>query len=197
MEIARGAEAVIIKENKNVVKKRVEKKYRIKEIDNALRSRRTKSEARMLRHARRAGVATPQVLDEKEDTLTVEFIDGQRVKELLSEDNAEEICTKIGESVAKLHDYGIIHGDLTTSNMILQDKIYFIDFGLGFFSKRPEDKAVDLHLLKEALESTHFAVAKQAWQTVLNVYEENYADARQVLGVLKSVEKRGRYTSKE
>ena len=43
-----------------------------------------------------------------------------------------------------------------TNDMIYDKKIYLIDFGLSLYSNKPEDKAVDLHLLKQALESKHY-----------------------------------------
>lgn len=195
--LARGAEAVLTTDGSFVSKKRIKKGYRIEEIDEQLRKQRTKSEARMIREARRAGVATPHIIEEKDDILVMSFVPGNRVKEVLNKDNVDFLCSLIGETPAKLHTYNIIHGDLTTSNMIIQNgKLFLIDFGLSFFSSRPEDKAVDLHLLKEALESAHFSIAEKAWETVLKVYKENYADALVVLGSLRALEKRGRYTAK-
>ena len=105
-----------------------------------------------------------------------------------------DIAAKIGEAAAKLHGYDIIHGDLTTSNMLINEKgIWLIDFGLGFISKRPEDKATDLYLLHEALESTHFEVLEEAWNSILASYNERYGDSGKVIKTLAEVEKRGRY----
>jgi len=98
---------------------------------------------------------------------------------------------EIGRSVRKLHDANIIHGDLTTSNMILKDKVYFIDFGLGFFSTRIEDKAVDLFLFKKALESKHHEVWEECFKEVLKAYGD-----QKVMERLKEIEKRGRYRKK-
>ena len=100
----------------------------------------------------------------------------------------------IGKNIAKLHDADIIHGDLTTSNMILSGKevVYFIDFGLGFISKKIEDKAVDLHLLKQALEAKHFTHWETLFKEVINGYSSS-KDSKLVLKQLEKVEKRGRY----
>ncbi len=194
MEIARGAEAVITREDDAVVKERIKKGYRLTELDEKLRKQRTSTEAKLLRAAKRAGVNTPKILGEDKFSLTMEFIDGKKVRDVLSKKNAAEICEKIGEAVAKLHNYDIIHGDLTTSNMILKDEeIFFIDFGLGFASQRAEDKATDLYLLHEALESTHFEILGEAWKTVLNAYRKHYTGAEKVIKTLLEVEKRGRY----
>jgi len=196
-ELYHGAEAVVSEDDKTVIKERIKKGYRIKEIDTALRSRRTRLEAKLIREARRAGVFAPQILDEDKFVLKMEFIDGEKIKDILNDNNLETIAMIIGESVARLHSYGIIHGDLTTNNMIMKnDKIYFIDFGLGFFSRRVEDKATDLHLLKEVLESTHFRVAENTWKIILKNYQENYAEGDKVIKALLKIEKRGRYVER-
>ncbi len=127
------------------------------------------------------------------------FIDGKKLSEYLDKfqlKKQKEICKKIGESVAKLHDADIIHGDLTTSNMILKnDKIYFIDFGLGFVSHKFEDKAIDLHLLRQALEAKHFKNWKKLFDEIVKSYKK-YKDSKIVLERLRAVEKRGRYKRK-
>ena len=194
MLIAKGAEAELRKEVNTLIKERIAKGYRLTEIDERLRKRRTALEARLLTQARRAGVNTPKVIEEGKTSLMLEFIDGQKVKDILKKDNSIEIAGKIGQSIAKLHEFDIIHGDLTTSNMILKDsELFLIDFGLGFISKRPEDKAVDLYLLHEALESTHFDILDNAWTSILSTYESNFSDSSKVIKALSDVEKRGRY----
>jgi len=192
-KIAQGAEAILYRDGKKLVKDRIKKSYRIQEIDNRLRSRRTKLEARLLRKAK-AIIYAPQVLNEDKFKIEMDFIDGEKVKDILDEKNCEQICDLIGRNIGSLHDYDIIHGDLTTSNMILKDAdVYFIDFGLGFISKRAEDKAVDLYLLHEALESTHFDILEKAWKIILKAYRESYGDADKVIKTLQKIEKRRRY----
>ncbi len=194
MLIAKGAEAELDLEDDIVVKNRIKKGYRLPELDEKLRKKRTSNEAKLLKEARRAGVLTPKIIEEGKTTLVLEFIDGKKVRDTLDEGNCESIAEKIGDSIAKLHSFDIIHGDLTTSNMILKDgKLYFIDFGLGFISRRAEDKAVDLYLLHGALESTHFAILRQCWKAVLEAYEAGYPYSNKVIKALSDVEKRGRY----
>ena len=194
--IQQGAEALIILD-KNIIKRRIKKSYRISEIDEKIRKQRTRSEAKLLEKAHKA-ILTPRVINSNEEKkeIAMEFINGKRISECLnsfSKMHQLKICWQIGREVAKLHDLNIIHGDLTTSNMILKgDEIYFIDFGLGFISHKPEDKAVDLHLLREALEAKHF----ENWELLINEVFENYKkskDSKIVFERLKKVEKRGRY----
>ena len=108
------------------------------------------------------------------------------------------MCLEIGKQIGRLHDNDIVHGDLTTSNMIVKDnKVYLIDFGLGFVSKRTEDKAVDLRLLRQALEGKHYDIAKKAFSCILDGYGKECKDADEIIKRLKEkVEKRGRYKRK-
>jgi len=94
-----------------------------------------------------------------------------------------------------LHKEKIIHGDLTTSNMILNEKeIYLIDFGLGFFNGKYEDKGVDIHLLKQALEAKHFKNATILFEEFEKGYSSIEAkEAKKVFERMKAIEKRGRY----
>lgn len=193
--IAQGAEAVLYRDKNNVIKERIKKNYRIKEIDEKLRKFRTKREAKVI--SRLGGIA-PEIIksDDKNMKIEMEFIDGSLLREYLNEKNHKKICGKIGEEVAAVHDKNIIHGDLTTSNMILKgEKIYFIDFGLSFFSHKIEDKAVDLHLLKQALESKHYKFWDRAFNSVLDGYKKS-EKAGEVIKRLEQVEKRGRYKQK-
>ena len=119
----------------------------------------------------------------------------KKVRDILEKSNYEKICREIGKRVADLHKNEIIHGDLTTSNIIFNDKIYFIDFGLSFFSKKLEDKAVDLHLLKQALESKHHTIWKKCFDSVLQGYQKAkyYKDVKKRFEI---VETRGRNKTK-
>ena len=202
--IAKGAEATISLDGKEIVKERVKKSYRLQQLDEALRRRRNRSEAALMREARRAGVVVPQIVEEKDFSIKMEFVDGDKVRDMINEGNCIEISRHIAEAIAKLHSKNIVHGDLTTSNMIIKhiaqtdarsasQQIYFIDFGLGFFSPRVEDKAIDLHLLHEALESTHFNILEKAWYAILEVYKNACSDGGKVIKTLAEIEKRGRY----
>ncbi len=194
-----GAEAVLYKVDGHLVKERVSKSYRLPEIDNKIRKLRTRSERRLLERAYEV-INVPKVLDHCDSAITVdmEFVSGLKLSSSLdSLKNRKEICVKIGSQVAKLHDNGIIHGDLTTSNMILKDKkVFFVDFGLGFMSDKIEDMAVDLHLLKQALESKHYLHYEESFKAVLRGYKK-CKKFDEVLSRLDKVERRGRYKGKK
>ncbi len=194
--IAQGAEAKIFLD-KNIVKERIRKSYRIKEIDEKLRGFRTRREAKILKKLEAINFPSPKLIisDEKE-RIEIEFLDGDILKNVLEEKDFLKLSEEIGRKVAVLHNNNIIHSDLTTSNMILNDEIYFIDFGLSFFSHKVEDMAVDLHLLKEALESKHYKISEEAFQNVVEGYKIESKKGTEVLKRLETVEKRGRYKQK-
>jgi len=194
--LARGAEAIIIQKGKSIIKNRVSKDYRHPELDKKIIKTRTKKEKNLLEKASQIiNAPTPEETYEI-NLIKMPFIKGKKLSESLENLDYKKISRKIGKSIAKLHDNDIIHGDLTTSNMIWVDdskksKLYFIDFGLGFISKRIEDKAVDLHLIKQALEAKHFSIHKECEKIILEYY--NSKDKNKILEQLKKVEERGRY----
>jgi Kae1-associated kinase Bud32 len=190
--IAQGAEAKIFKEYKFVIKNRVSKGYRHPELDKKLIKQRTKRETSILERAHKLGISPKPTL-EGLDKIKMPFIDGKKLSQELENLNYKQVCKQIGNNIAKLHDNNIIHGDLTTSNMILtkDKKVVFIDFGLGFTSERFEDRAVDLHLIKQALEAKHFSIWKECWKIIQENY--NSKDKTKTLAQLKKVESRGRY----
>ncbi|MCJ7478976.1 MAG: Kae1-associated serine/threonine protein kinase [Candidatus Nanohaloarchaeota archaeon QJJ-7] len=191
-EIAKGAEAVLYREGDHLIKEREQKGYRHRELDSRLREERTEMEKRLLEKARQAGVRVPSVEKESTFQLSMEEVDGELLKDVF--EDKEEIWSSIGESVARLHNRNVIHGDLTTSNMIVSgEQLYLIDFGLGFFSDRVEDCATDIHLLKETLESTHPEIAEEAMQEIKKAYREESEDGDEVLERLSEIEERGRY----
>ena len=195
MIIAQGAEAIIRKEGNKIVKERVKKGYRLDLIDEKLRKIRTRKETKLLGKSYNL-IPVPRVIssDEIKKEIVMDYIDGKKLS--MSLDKIKDytcVCEKIGQNIAKLHDNGIIHGDLTTSNMILKGKeVFFIDFGLGFESQNVEDKAVDLHLIKEALEARHFRRFKEYFSAVVKGYGISRW-AKEVLRRLEKVEQRGRY----
>ena len=199
MEIARGAEAVLLHEGNKLIKRRISKGYRIKEIDEKIRKSRTRREAKLLGRLD----FTPKVFnfDDKKMEIEMEFIEGDLIRDILDNLNDKKrriICLGIGENIGRMHNIDIIHGDLTTSNFILQkDKIFFIDFGLGFVSKRIEDKATDLKLLRQALESKHFEKFEESYSDILEGYSKSNGSNIVLDWLRNKVEKRGRYSRKQ
>jgi Kae1-associated kinase Bud32 len=197
--IARGAEAVMRRDGDRLVKDRVRKGYRIPQLDSRIRSQRTKREESLLARARRAGVNAPAVFSGGGNELVMEWIDGERVKDVLNGMKPKErgkVFEQIGEAMGKLHSAGIVHGDVTTSNMIMRDgKLFVIDFGLGKTSRRVEDFAVDLFVLMEALKAAHFKIIDSAWKGIVKAYKYNNTNADQVLGRFREIDKRRRYRS--
>jgi N6-L-threonylcarbamoyladenine synthase/protein kinase Bud32 len=201
-ELARGAEASVERAEflgrAAVVKRRLPKGWRAAGLDQALRAQRTRLEARLLAEAKRAGVRTPFVydVDATQAALTMELLPGQRFREAVEQASPEEraaLLRKAGEAVGRLHAADIVHGDLTTSNLLAwEGEVQVLDFGLGQVSQEAEDKGVDMHVLAEALQATHARhgdLFKVAWEG----YEATYPRAGEVLQVLDAVRRRGRY----
>lgn len=237
--IQRGAEAKIFLDEKNnlIIKDRISKSYRLPALDNKLTKQRTKAETKLLIKANQIINAPLPAKSKENNIIVMPYIKGEKLSTSLNDfplEKQKQIMTEIGESTAKLHKADIIHGDLTTSNMILvEDKdnknentvscnskdnynklyndksriitshndlnsnnfqIFFIDFGLGYISKKVEDKAVDIHLLKQALEAKHFQHWKELFEVFERAYSKNYPEqSKQIFERITAVEKRGRY----
>ena len=193
--LKQGAESIIRLNNNKIIKDRIKKSYRIEEIDSKIRKFRTKREAKLLATA---NINVPKVLNIDDENMKIEmqYLKGDLLKDVFDKLKTKErlaLCKQLGEEISNLHSQDIIHGDLTTSNLILKDKkLYFIDFGLGFFSKKIEDKAVDLHLLKQALESKHHKTFTSSYKQILKSYQN-----KEVIKRLEKVESRGRYKERK
>ncbi len=185
-----------------VFKQRVVKGYRHPTLDKSLQATRIKNEVRLMLEARRAGIPVPVIysIDLSENRIVMEEVKGARVKDALESlpiDGARAVCRKIGEVAAALHSHDIVHGDLTTSNMLLDgDRIVVIDFSLGAKSSEMEDKGVDMHLLEEAFHSAHYR-RSELYEDVKDSYVRAYPAGAEVLKKVKEIERRGRYTRKE
>ncbi len=187
--IASGAEAVITLEDDTVIKTRIQKRYRLKEIDEMLRRERTRSEAKLISEARRCGVPTPVIRDIIDFEIKMEYIHGAALKDMITPLLAEQA----GELTGRLHTCGIVHGDLTTSNMILKDgKLLLIDFGLAYLDKTTEARGVDIHVLFQTFESTH-ENHEGLIEAFKKGYRRTFRDAEEVLKREKEIESRGRY----
>jgi TP53 regulating kinase-like protein len=204
--IKKGAEASLFlsewHNRKAIIKVRIPKRYRPAALDEQIRSYRTVHEPQLMHEAKTAGVATPLIYMVKvpESTIIMQYIEGPQMKTLLngaSKQHRRSLGTEIGRNVARLHKAGLIHGDLTTSNMIQagDGTIYFVDFGLGEKNMELEAQGVDLHLLKRALQSTHFGFWEECFQSVLSGYSAvvGEAQAEKVYEKIREIERRGRY----
>lgn len=188
-----GAEAIIKKEDSDIIKERISKSYRIPEIDSALRKSRTRREAKVLEKLSDLNFPSPKVklMDDKNMLIRMDFIKGDKLRDVLYKDPLN-LGREIGCKIGTLHANDIIHGDLTTSNMILNKEVTFIDFGLSFFSNKVEDKAVDLHLFRQALESKHHTFWEECFEQFLEGYSETCGNYEETLKRFSDVELRGR-----
>jgi len=207
--IRKGAEASIFLEEwrgrRVVVKTRLPKSYRVDSLDASIRLARTSREAHLLHDSKRAGVPTPTVyqVDTATCTIIMEYVNGPRLKEALAEMDQQGLiraCKHVGSLIGHLHSGGIVHGDLTTSNMILRDraKLFFIDFGLSDYSRELEARGVDLLLMSRAFKSTHYALYSRAFAAVIDGYRDvvGRSDTELTLRKMHEVETRGRYSER-
>lgn len=188
--VGKGAEAELHSKEflgrEVVVKERKEKKYRIKEIDVPLRKKRTRTEAKLLVASKKALVKVPTINELKEFEISMNKIDGKLLRDAKI---TPSLLSLAGAYLARLHNSGIIHGDYTTANLMVDSKgtLFVIDFGLGSVSKDLEDKAVDVLLFKKSLGD------KRKFESFLKGYKKESKEFEKTMGQLKEVEKRGRY----
>ncbi|MFX0071288.1 MAG: KEOPS complex kinase/ATPase Bud32 [Candidatus Hermodarchaeota archaeon] len=192
-----------------IFKHRLPKMYRIEEIDTNIRTTRTLNEARALIKVKKYGLNVPQVfeIDLKNSIIIMKYIVGRKLKAILNyleENKKKKYFKNIGQNIALLHINGHIHGDITTSNLILTDneEIFLIDFGLHEYSDSIEDKSVDLHLLKRVLISSHGKDFKICFNSFLEGYQNIYSytsiqDCKSIIKNIAVIESRGRYVKKE
>jgi TP53 regulating kinase-like protein len=207
----RGAEADVFRGDwcglPAVYKMRKPLLYRLPELDKLIRSQRTIHEAHMIHQSKLAGVSAPHLyyLSPPEALLVMEFVEGTRLKTLLLEEGlkgarVDSLGQEFGRSIGKLHAAGIMHGDLTTSNVIVDGtSVSLIDFGLAIHSRRLEDHAVDLRLIKETLTGAHHIISKRFMESLLSGYSSVLGKAREEAATrkLSEIERRGRYARVE
>jgi len=203
--IARGAESIILKverwNQQFVLKWRQSKPYLLSDIDTQLRKVRTTRECKMLSVARSLGVRTPAVyaMDMNDFTILMDYIDGTQLKQLVSElpeDKLENFCNEFGQSIAMLHKGDVVHGDPTTSNVLIDSKsrLWLVDFGLSEMNATVEMKGVDLHLIHRALETTHWDLQELMLDATIKGYSQILRnDSEDILSRMKEIRERGRY----
>jgi TP53 regulating kinase and related kinases len=228
--VAQGAEALVYRttfltpNTSCALKFRPSKAYRHPTLDARLTRARILAEARVLVRCRKEGVRVPAVLGMDWDAgwLALEWIDGQTIRACLDmflhslDDEAAapetkselwNLMARVGAAVGKMHEVGVVHGDLTTSNLMLRKPssqeqdvknldgdVILIDFGLAITSTQDEDRAVDLYVLERAFGSTH-PQAEGLFKDVLGAYGESYKAGRLALKRLEDVRQRGRKKS--
>ncbi|CAO3661542.1 unnamed protein product [Umbelopsis vinacea] len=184
-----------------IVKEQFSKTYRHPVLDKQLTAKRVAQEARCLFRCRKAGIDTPALylVDPETATIYMERVVGRTLKDIIIEGNADNnvLADAIGVALAKMHNVDVVHGDLTTSNLMLRDEessLVIIDFGLSYVSKLHEDKAVDLYVLERAFSSTH-PQTEQVFERILGSYKRQSQHSKATLIKLEEVRLRGRKRS--
>lgn len=206
--IQQGAEARVYRSDffgrPTIIKQRFVKSYRVPSLDQKLTHRRMSQEVRSMARCRKNGIQAPAVyhLDLMERSIYMEdIVEGVSLKEFIrsvdrntGEEMLSGLMQSIGKILAKMHDCDVVHGDLTTSNMIYcaeKQELTLIDFGLSSVSALAEDKGVDLYVLERAFLSTH-PNTEQLFQVLLQSYCEANKGAKGVITKLDEVRMRGR-----
>jgi TP53 regulating kinase-like protein len=184
---------------KAILKIRKVKSYRNSLLDQKIRKQRTTRESQIISQVKSFGISTPLIyfMDVNKCSILMQYIDGKLVRDLKGNDIVK-VCSEIGQIVGTMHKHGIMHGDLTTSNFILdKKKLFLIDFGLASRTEKPDDHAVDLRLFKEILNSAHAEVMEKSWKN----FQKGYSKAvgmkysKKILNLVAVIESRGRYAT--
>lgn len=194
----KGAEADIIESSWNtqdaIVKNRISKSYRTNDLDAKLRLERTKSEAKLISDAKKYDVNTPFIYSVELDNynIVMEKVDAIQLQDKIISSNVndlEDLLKNIGMMIKRMHDGEIIHGDLTTANILIKDETpILIDFGLGKYSNLVEDYGTDLLVFKKSLTTIIPEESEKLFQWVI----EGYNDEK-IVKKIEEIEKRGRY----
>ena len=201
--LKKGAEADVYLSSWNgkkaILKIRKEKTYRNLVLDKKIRKHRTIKESEIISQVKSFGISTPLIyfLDINKCSILMQYIDGKLVRDM-NEKIIEKTCFEIGKIVGILHKYGIMHGDLTTSNFILsKKKLILIDFGLANRTEKPDDHAIDLRLFKEILNSAHANILNKSWNNFLKGYSKSVGEkyCKKIIKLVGVIESRGRYAT--
>ena len=201
--IKKGAEADVFSTKwegrKAVLKIRKKKSYRNTKLDQKIRRQRTIREAQIISDVKSFSISTPLIyfMDVSNYSILMQYIEGKTVREI-DDNNIVKVCGEIGKIVGTMHKNGIMHGDLTTSNFIInKKKLFLIDFGLASRTEKPDDHAVDLRLFKEILNSAHAKVMEKSWKNFQNGYSRavGLKYSKKILNLVAVIESRGRYAT--
>ena len=201
--INRGAEADVYStawnKKKAILKIRKQKSYRNSLLDQKIRKQRTIRESQIISQVKSFGISTPLIyfMDTIKCSILMQKIDGKIVRDL-KDNNIVNICGEIGRVVGLMHKNGIMHGDLTTSNFIVdKKKLFLIDFGLASRTEKPDDHAVYLRLFKEILNSAHAKVMEKSWKNFQKGYSKSVGTkyCKKILDLVAVIESRVRYAT--
>ncbi|MDM7274917.1 MAG: Kae1-associated kinase Bud32 [Thermoprotei archaeon] len=183
-----------------VFKLRVLKPYMHPKLAQILAAQRTRKEAKVIGHAIKNGIPAPRLLAvfPSVGLIIMEYVEGPTLKDLAFKDSkrAVKFSREAGLILAMLHKAGIVHGDPTTSNYIVvgEGGLKLIDYGLSEFSEDVEERAVDIHLYRRAVESTHAGIADAMFKEFLEGYSEVMGpEAGSVIERAEDIRLRGRY----
>lgn len=202
----RGAEADLLLSSIDqwelVIKRRTKKNYRHESLDDSIRRERTFSEADTIHQAKVAGAKVPSIvgINLETNSILMTHIEGTVLRDGLDTMNradAVELFQSLGAQIGLLHYAGIIHGDLTTSNIVVtkSGNPFIVDFGMSRRSSDPEDRGVDLHLLQRSITTSHVKNASPLIKALGRGYEETAGEAIRQSSWAKAGEiaRRGRY----
>lgn len=214
--INQGAEAKLYKGiylgKQAIIKERFPKKYRHEHLDNFLTKERMKAETRAIVRCKSCGIRTPALylVDFSRRIIVMEYFEysitaKDFIESIPSSDILDKFSELLGKTLGIMHQNNIIHGDLTSSNILLVNQsntkeftnikdlfLVLIDFGLAHIDHNPEDKAVDLYVLERALLSTH-SIAEEMFVKILDGYQHVYKKGRkEIISKLNEVRLRGR-----
>jgi len=201
--INRGAEADVYStmwnKKKAILKIRKKKAYRNPLLDQKIRKQRTARESQIISQVKSFGISTPLIyfVDLNKCSILMQNVNGKTVRDM-QDNEIVKICNEIGKAVGTMHKNGIMHGDLTTSNFLVnKKKLFLIDFGLASRTEKPDDHAVDLRLFKEILNSAHAKVMEKSWKNFQNGYSKavGLKYYKKVLDLVAVIESRGRYAT--
>jgi len=175
-----GAEAIVTSGHwlgRPAVKKfRRPRSWRHPELDSRLIKSRLNSEVRTLLKLQQLGFRCPSIyhLDLKNGIILMERVLGitlvEELRSNISFQTSEKVFSELGKILRELHLCGITHGDLTTTNIILnEEKLVFIDYGLSHSTFETESYGLDFHVLYECLQATH-PNYPNAMEQVINSY---------------------------
>jgi len=185
-----GAEAEITIQGEEVLKERPEKEYRHEKLDTRIREERTSEEVKNIEKARKHGVNIPETEKTGKTSMKQDRVGGDTLKKTLPSE--PELMEEVGKNIGLLHGTGLVHGDLTTSNIMYDGKIWLIDLGLSETTERIEDQAVDIYLLKKTLETSHPEQSTELWEGFKQGYRD-FEKSEEVLETMEEVQRRGRY----